>query len=136
MYRRTISVHRLARFLGIERQSNILLHLYESMPILWATLDFKFCRRVNFVIHFIWGCTTSYRPLSYPFISLPTPLYTRINSSASNLSLHLSFFDWCKVKLNGKSIAVQGTKGIRQWLINLCTFQMMIYKITPFADYN
>ena len=27
-------------------------------------------------------------------------------------------------------------KGIRQWLINLCTSLMLIHKITPSVDYN
>ena len=30
----------------------------------------------------------------------------------------------------------QGFKGITQWLINLCTYSMMIHKITPPVDYN
>ena len=29
-----------------------------------------------------------------------------------------------------------GSKGIRQWLINLCTSPMIIRKITPSVDYN
>ena len=30
----------------------------------------------------------------------------------------------------------QGSKGIRQWLINSCTSLMMIQKIITFGDYN
>ena len=30
----------------------------------------------------------------------------------------------------------QGSKGIRQWPINGCTFPVMIHKITPSVDYN
>ena len=30
----------------------------------------------------------------------------------------------------------QGSKGIRQWPINHCTFPMMILKIVPFMDYK
>ena len=30
----------------------------------------------------------------------------------------------------------QGSKGIRQWLINWCAYQMIILKITPSIDYN
>ena len=30
----------------------------------------------------------------------------------------------------------EGSKGIRQWPINLCTFAMIIQKLTPFVDYN
>ena len=31
---------------------------------------------------------------------------------------------------------MQGSKGIRQWPINLCTSPMMIQKINPSVDYN
>ena len=31
---------------------------------------------------------------------------------------------------------LQGSKGISHWLINWCTFPMMIHKITPSLDYN
>ena len=31
---------------------------------------------------------------------------------------------------------MQGSKGVRQWTINLCTSPMMIYKITPCVDIN
>ena len=30
----------------------------------------------------------------------------------------------------------QGSKGIRQWLINLCTSLVMIHKFTPYVDLN
>ena len=32
--------------------------------------------------------------------------------------------------------ARQGSKGIRQWPMNWCTFPMMIHEITPSVDYN
>ena len=41
-----------------------------------------------------------------------------------------------KHKLNKEAVPNQGSKGIRQWTINLCTFLMMIVTITPSVDYN
>ena len=36
----------------------------------------------------------------------------------------------------GSTRGSQGSKGIRQWLINWCIFSMMLHKITLSVDYN
>ena len=37
---------------------------------------------------------------------------------------------------NHTTTSIQGFKGIRQWLINLCTSPIIIHKITPSVNYN
>ena len=40
------------------------------------------------------------------------------------------------IDVNSCSLVFQGSQGIRQWLINLCTSPIMIRKITPFVNNN
>ena len=61
-------------------------------------------------------------------------LNVSIVSENTKFANHLTLKKWKQI--HPKDIVVQGSKGIRQWLINWCTSLKIIHKITPSEDCN
>ncbi len=98
-------------------------------------------RRGNFGYNY-WGSTSIFWPLPYPFKSL---IYYPLNEYIifSVLKI-LKDVVWSKSKswsisnigVHPSPHTIQGSKGIRQWLIHCCTSPMMINQISPSLGYS
>ena len=89
--------------------------------------------RGNFV-YYHWGCMLIYQPLSYPFRSLISR-----NNKLDIPIVDIQNYPFCSLNYWLKSLdtySLQGSKGIRQWMIKLCTSTIMLNKDTPSVDYN
>ena len=83
-----------------------------------------------------WGYTSIYWPLSFPLRFLVQHCMIAPKKCGKRWPGQiLIMFVQSYVYFHSQNTdALQGYKGIRQWLLNWCTSPMMIHKITPFGD--